>query len=232
MITLHSEWKYYCIISPIYIQRERERERVYMYSTTSTGQYSTVHSGPNIVSRAGRLRERRQQTPLLAWEQGNTTCSQCSTSLIDDCLSWKLRGIDLHHLCLTWWRGLHWPAWRTSVRSTLLCPPPGPVRGPNIGRSPSSLLRATFTMNVWSSNSTLTRSGLFKLHCHVDSMLHWIWHFIEVVYLKFENPKIYLSDYRELYKLRVYSLNRLFSQVKSKVIVGNNPGRGRGNWFW
>ena len=104
------------------------------YSVQCTVQ--PVGAGPNIVSRAGQLWERRQagsvscaskHAPLLqriaAVQLGNLTDSSSSTTP-----AW-----------LAWWPavtgvwGPPWPAWRTSARSTLLCPPQAPVPGPDIG---------------------------------------------------------------------------------------------------
>ena len=107
------------------------------YSVQCTVQ--PVGAGPNIVSRAGQLWERRQAgrvscaskhaplAPLLqriaAVQLGNLTDSSSSTTP-----AW-----------LAWWPavtgvwGPPWPAWRTSARSTLLCPPQAPVPGPDIG---------------------------------------------------------------------------------------------------
>ena len=115
MITFQSERKYYSIIYTIYIHiHGRER----LYSTLSTGcrvEQCTVYSGPNIVSRAGQVRERRQQTTrnilslslslfpeLTCLQLQHTSCShlgleekdlhngtvvRCS-EVIDDCGSW------------------------------------------------------------------------------------------------------------------------------------------------
>ena len=102
------------------------------YSTVYSVQYSQWEQDPTLSVVLGSSgREDRRGVSAVPVNMLHSY----NGSLLYNLETWQIH----HHQQLAWWPavtgvwGPPWPAWRTSARSTLLCPPQAPVPGPDIG---------------------------------------------------------------------------------------------------